>query len=124
VRCSVVAPSPSRAPRVRRAVPLLAVRSLLLFCSTGTSIHCRIDGSPSGFFTSGDCLSPSSCSGVYLILAAGSRYWAEGEVGQAGGCRLNMIGLVVGNDAYVCGVLAMERRLPQSRACVKRSMRG
>ena len=69
-------------------MPLLAVWSLLLLrlllWSAGTSIHCRMEGSASGFFTSGDCLSPSSWSGVYLMLAARVSDWAEGRGGVGG----------------------------------------
>lgn len=125
MRWSVVAPSPSRAFRVRRVVPLLLLLLLLvawlplLFWSAGTSIHCKIDGSPSGFFTSGDCLSPSSCSGVYLMLAAGVCGWAA-ERGGAGGrlqgqFRLECSGCGCGCGC-VCSVAVMQRQLSSSRA--------
>jgi hypothetical protein len=46
-----------------------------------TSIHCRMEDSASGFFTSGDCLSPSSWSGVdsaQILLLLRLLLWSAG----------------------------------------------
>lgn len=59
--------SPGTAPSWLPARGRLVLSRLIaaVAWSAGTSIHCSIDGRPSGFWTRGECRKLSSCVRVY-----------------------------------------------------------